>query len=897
MVLPYLYVSILYKIILIIRFLFSQILFNLAHSYLKTTNINDEQEKKSEDNEKEKIIKNDIQQNKKEETTGIKHKKNVKKKKKKKSDTDNEIELYLQLQVDSKYQQQLCTKVQNEDLNKASQKPEIEIELKIEIPKELKSSYNENVDIEKYIEENVKNKSQKKNSIVKKQELINREIRDDSEVQNNTEKEITLNINKDVLVEFEGQNISCCKTQNQIQKGVEIKSQEKSNSDISLELELKEQQNMHDNLLETLQRSIQRRIERLICQIPLKNQKIEKELRQEIEELNKEIKELDPANVNELNKEILEEVTKKNYLPVQVNFLKNLYLSFNQDLTPFYNKLDQLSNDIAQTNIQKKLNEEFLKKLDSLLQQKCNEETQEEHKKVNNKVKYKDNDDVKSVKEKKLKLIDESKKAIDFRNNDKIGNNKKIKNKESQHNVLKGIQKGINEAERIQNQFKETDEKEKYQYYDLVIQYNQEKTQDLKGHAQHVLGNRVSVDVYDDAVKSFINQIDQDALKAKICNEEVVVIDQTNKKDNRNVNFQLEFYKSVEVEKQLQNKNQKRLQNYFDGEINRDLEIKNKETMIEVQEDSDVEIEDFEEKLQDYSVIENDEHSETIQENTKLKIGASEKAIIEDSRLKIGDSEKEVQEDSDVDIEGFEGEILEFPDVKIEDFDEESQENTDLDVEDVSEEEFNDRNEVVEIMEDIEEDIEVESNCSNSSVENSIPSEKTPTTICNESYFTINPDSKLKYDEEENLKIIDSANSTIMLTDHIKEQQKFFKLKHQLDDLSQEYKGYVQQRVLNKLQQEVDDKQLQEMKIFPDTFNEVKLNTDEDFQKEIDELQSELYQLEPEYMRDEPYFEVDNASQKLKEKPYDLFEKLHSIHRKQLCKFGNSKEWPERVNK
>ncbi|XP_029341050.1 myosin-J heavy chain-like [Acyrthosiphon pisum] len=433
--------------------------------------------------------------------------------------------------------------------------------------------------------------------------------------------------------------------------------------------------------MESYNRSVKTRIERLICEIPSNEQNIQEEYYQEIEELNKEIRELNLGNLKkELNIDILEENSKKNHFPTHVEILKNVYSSFIQDLKPFYDRLDQLSNDKKQTNVQHKLNDKFLKKLD-LLKKKFEEE--------------------------------------------------------------------------------------------------------------------------------------------------------------------------------LREKNEKQLQNYTEEEMNKDFNVKSKENETEVQEDSDVEIEEFEEEMQDHSEIANNEHFEEVHENSKFKIGALEKAIIVDSEVKIEYSENEQQEDSDVDIEGFEGEILEFPEVKIDDFYEESQENTDLDTEDLSDEEFNDINEVIEIVEDIE----VESYYS---IDDYISSDKIPTSTNNEFNLKMDPNSKLTYNEEENLKI--SSEPTIF-TEHIKEKQIFSELKHQLDELYQEYKGYVQKKVFKELEQEIDDKQLQEMEKFPNTVNEKDLKTDKDFQKEIDELQNEWCQLKPEFMSDVPLsFVYDKSSKKLKKK-------------------------------
>jgi len=859
---------------------------------LKKIDIDDDQEDKYEDDEqskKDRTIKKDIQQTKEEEVNEYgKDDETFDKKQEKNSGLDNEIEFYLQVQVDSKFQQQLCTNIQNKDLKNPN--PEIEIELKIEIPQEFDNSYLKNIDKEKqHFKAEVKKESKKNNEFNQKKErenkqkLIYPEINTDSEFRHGIKREIKLkqNISKEnVLVDFGRKNINSLNTQDQIQKGIEIKSQEKGNSEVLLEHELQDQKNIQENM-ESFNESVKTRLERLICETPSNGQNVKEELYREIEKLNKEISELNLGSLKELNKDVLEN-SKKNQFPIQVNILKNFYCSFIQDLTPFYNRLDQLSNDKTQTTVQHRLNDEFLKKLDGLIQQKCNQGQ------VDNKIIRIVNQDVKVVEEKKKF---ELKRAVGLQVNHEIEINGDNKVKDSQQNDLRETQEGVNRDEKIRNQFEEIDKKEKLQHFDLVIQYNHEISQELIGHAQPVLGKTMLVDFSEDAMKKFMYKYDKEELKKKLCRTGTDVIDQNKKKKNKNIKVQLEFYKNVQVEEELQEKNEKQLQNYTEEEINQNRKVKSKENETEVQEDSDVEIEEFEEEMQDHSEIANNEHFEEVHENSKFKIGALERAIIVDSGVKIEYSENELQEDSDVDVEGFEGEILEFPEVKIDDFYDESQENSDLDTEDLSDEEFNDINEVIEIVEDIE----VESYYS---VDDYIPSDKIPTSTsstCNEFNLKMDPNSKLIYNEEEKLKI--SSDSSIF-TEHIKEKQTFTELKHQLDELSQDYKGYVQKKVFKELQQEIDDEQLQEMEKFPDTFNEVNLKTDEDFQKEIDELQNEWCELKPEFMSDIPIsFEDDKSSKKLKKKPFNLFEKLHSIHRKLSHKFSKSKEWPEKVNK
>lgn len=68
-------------------------------------------------------------------------------------------------------------------------------------------------------------------------ELVHTEISANSKFQHDTERELRLkqNISKDnVLVDLSGKNINSLNTQDQIQKRIVIKKQEKDNSDVLL---------------------------------------------------------------------------------------------------------------------------------------------------------------------------------------------------------------------------------------------------------------------------------------------------------------------------------------------------------------------------------------------------------------------------------------------------------------------------------------------------------------------------------------------------------------------------------------------------------------------------------------------------------------------------------------
>lgn len=158
--------------------------------------------------------------------------------------------------------------------------------------------------------------------------------------------------------------------------------------------------------------------------------------------------------------------------------------------------------------------------------------------------------------------------------------------------------------------------------------------------------------------------------------------------------------------------------------------------------------------------------------------------------------------------------------------------------------------------------------------------------------------SKLEYDKEKQFKvdkIFDPVSSKL----YDEEQQTFYELKDEFHKIKQEYEDFVQKKIFEDLQQKIDEKQLLEIEKFPEESNdEPNQRIDEDIHKEFIELQRDCFELEPEFKYNVPLeFEETISGQFLEEEPYDLIEKLHSIHRKKLCQFVDSKEWPENVSK
>jgi len=122
----------------------------------------------------------------------------------------------------------------------------------------------------------------------------------------------------------------------------------------------------------------------------------------------------------------------------------------------------------------------------------------------------------------------------------------------------------------------------------------------------------------------------------------------------------------------------------------------------------------------------------------------------------------------------------------------------------------------------------------------------------------------------------------------------FYKLKSKFLKTTEEYKDFVQQKMIEALQQRVDDKQLLEMKEFPEEFVEPNLEI-EDLHKEVLQLQRECAELEPEFSYNIPLVVDEKPINETKKVKYNLYDKLHEIHKKKLCYFADSKEWPEKV--
>lgn len=154
-----------------------------------------------------------------------------------------------------------------------------------------------------------------------------------------------------------------------------------------------------------------------------------------------------------------------------------------------------------------------------------------------------------------------------------------------------------------------------------------------------------------------------------------------------------------------------------------------------------------------------------------------------------------------------------------------------------------------------------------------------------------------EYDQELQLKA-KFGFKPISSEDFDQQQQTFYNLKDDFYEMKQEYKNFVQQKIFEELQQEVDEKVLLEMEKFPEQFDDIKNKFYEDIYKEFVELERDCYKLEPDFKYNVPLeIEEGNLNQSLEPKPFNLFEQLYLIHKKKLCEFVDSKRWPENVSK
>lgn len=129
----------------------------------------------------------------------------------------------------------------------------------------------------------------------------------------------------------------------------------------------------------------------------------------------------------------------------------------------------------------------------------------------------------------------------------------------------------------------------------------------------------------------------------------------------------------------------------------------------------------------------------------------------------------------------------------------------------------------------------------------------------------------------------------------VDQQQTFYELKDEFKELKQEYKSFIHEKWLNDLQ-EMDNN-----KLYEDIHFAMKNDNKPDFKtynmyNELVNFQQDFSKLKPEFKCNVPIDYKENIKS-LQQKPFNLFEKLYSIHTEKLCSFVDAKQWPENVSK
>lgn len=127
------------------------------------------------------------------------------------------------------------------------------------------------------------------------------------------------------------------------------------------------------------------------------------------------------------------------------------------------------------------------------------------------------------------------------------------------------------------------------------------------------------------------------------------------------------------------------------------------------------------------------------------------------------------------------------------------------------------------------------------------------------------------------------------------QQQAFYEVKDEFKELKQEYKNFIHEKWLNDLQ-EMDNNELYENVSFA-----MKNENKPDFKanimyNEFLNIQHDFSKIEPEFRCNVP-IDYKEDIKSLQQKPFNLFEKLYSIHTEKLHSFVDDKQWPENVSK
>lgn len=154
---------------------------------------------------------------------------------------------------------------------------------------------------------------------------------------------------------------------------------------------------------------------------------------------------------------------------------------------------------------------------------------------------------------------------------------------------------------------------------------------------------------------------------------------------------------------------------------------------------------------------------------------------------------------------------------------------------------------------------------------------------------------KKEYDKELNSQV-NKHNNPIASQVCQEQQQQFLKLRDEFKEIKEDYENCIHNKFFKDLNQATDKQNLLGIKDFPEKNDErPHFKIDESIFSEIADLQNEFNDLKPEFSCNVPV-ENDEEIPKPPQKPFNLFEKLYSIHKQKLCSIVDSKQWPENVS-
>ncbi|XP_025415047.1 uncharacterized protein LOC112686817 isoform X2 [Sipha flava] len=707
-----------------------------------------------------------------------------------------------------------------------------------------------------------------------------------------------------------------------------------------------QQEEIQPNLIESIN-VIKQKIEELKIKIDESVQKYEDEVLKEINMT------LDKTNSPVVLEKFLIDLNLlfKNQEAPFLKKLEQVYQLFPPEIFLSFEKSTEHETDIFQDfgNIYENFNEKILHTCDDEVnidvnrvnQQKLNEEIQ-----VANEIQHEVNINEEQVCDGNCKFYQEIKRILRERQgtNEKLQTNVKMTNSPL-HFPDEKIFKGKNgdycyvlvDFERVNQRTNDGQLQEVVKISNIgYFKKSMENYLDILKNAQEKKNGQLQ---FENKVKEIVDDLTQ---KCNDCKTNLIKAE-----------FPVQF--GVET-KDIINEESDEIRQHFEEELNiKSKAYKTmKEIQQNVEEKMDVvnNFQNYESKVQDEPVVYINNSEEEIQledENNLL-----EEIQVEDTKdsfLCVRDSEEETkletEEDFDICIDDSEEEISLMYDEEPLQYDEESEEESEMLG-------IVDENEVTEIIEDyISESIPSITNFSpnneeSSSTKESLSSEESSSidksSSTDESSSTdkeefnsvenlsrrkdmllriaklINDEhnfnGKLKYqkkkknygrkkiDEKPKLDPNRGENAIQEHNDHMadmfdEEYQEYYQIKEDVTRFKMDVENLMQIETFEKLQQNMDDNEIKDIlnnKDFPEEIDEeVYLPNHSDILKDVIKLQCDIDELKPVF-EDNIYIpleiETDTRNQPSTTEPFNLFEKLYSIHRKKILEFVDSNTWP-----